>query len=171
MTHLRNEPMERRSRSVARPAVRLLTKRRTAGLPRRARLGSGVAPKPTRGAVPAADSSAALKALGRGGPDDRVTFQLVRRLLARCLELLRPLRGHLLLFFTGFSALALAFVPIGVLLYDAFWTRALQGNALHPLEASALGLDPAVFAGSGPLAPDARRAVLERCVTIGLWFG
>ena len=75
-----------------------------------------------------------------------MTLRLVRRLLARCLELLRPIRSHLLLFFAGFSALALAFLPVGVLLYDAFWTRALQGHPLLALEAAALGLDPAVFA-------------------------
>jgi len=121
--------------------------------------------------VHAADPSAALQALGRGGPSDRVTFRLVRRLLARCLGLLRPLRSHLLLFFGGFSALALAFLPIGVLLYDAFWTRALQGNALLPIEASALRLDPAVFAVGETLGPAERRAVLERCIAIGLGFG
>jgi ABC-type multidrug transport system fused ATPase/permease subunit len=100
-----------------------------------------------------------------------VTFALVRRMLARCLELLRPIRGHLLLFFSGFSVLALAFLPVGVLLFDAFWTRALQGNPLLEIEARALGLDPAVFAVGETLDAVERRAVLERCVVIGLSFG
>ena len=124
-----------------------------------------------RGPVHSAESSAALQALGRGGADDRVTFRLVGRLLARCLELLRPLRAHLLLFFAGFSALALAFVPIGVLLFDAFWTRVLQGHTLLAIEASALGLDPAVFAVGETLGAAERSKVLERCVAIGLGFG
>jgi len=115
-----------------------------------------------RGPVHSAESSAALQALGRGGADDRVTFRLVGRLLARCLELLRPLRAHLLLFFAGFSALALAFVPIGVLLFDAFWTRVLQGHTLLAIEASALGLDPAVFAVGETLGAAERSKVLER---------
>jgi ABC-type multidrug transport system fused ATPase/permease subunit len=121
--------------------------------------------------VLSAESSAALQALGRGGTDDRVTFRLVRRLLARCLELLRPLRGHLLLFFAGFSVLALAFLPIGVLLFDAFWTRVLQGHPLREIEALALGLDPAVFAVGETLGTAERRRVLERCIAIGLGFG
>ena len=100
-----------------------------------------------------------------------MTFQLVRRLLARCLELLRPIRGHLLLFFAGFAALALAFLPIGVLLYDAFWTRALQGNPLLEIEARALGLDPGLFAVGETLGAAERRSVLERCIAIGLGFG
>jgi ABC-type multidrug transport system fused ATPase/permease subunit len=118
-----------------------------------------------------ADPSAALQALGRGGADDRLTLLLLRRLLGRCLSLLRPLLRHLLLFGAGFSALAVAFVPIGVLLFDAFWTGALQGNPLHPLEAFWLGLDPTLFAGAEPLSPDARRRMLERVFQVGLGFG
>ncbi len=95
----------------------------------------------------------------------------MRRLLARCLELLRPIRGHLIVFFSGFSVLALAFLPVGVLLFDAFWTRALQGNPLLEIEARALGLDPAVFAVGETLGTAERRAVLERCVVVGLGFG
>jgi ABC-type multidrug transport system fused ATPase/permease subunit len=118
-----------------------------------------------------AESSAALQALGRGGADDRVTFRLVRRLLSRCLELLRPIRGHLLLFFAGFSVLALAFLPVGLLLFDAFWTRVLQGHPLRAIEATALGLDPTVFAVGESLGVEERRRVLERCIAIGLGFG
>jgi ABC-type multidrug transport system fused ATPase/permease subunit len=118
-----------------------------------------------------AESSAALAALGRGGERDRVTFSLAWLLLRRCLLLLRPIRRHLLLFFAGFSALAIAFVPIGVLLFDAFWTRALQGNPLLEIEALALGLDPARFAAVGTLGPAERRAVLDRVIGVGLAFG
>jgi ATP-binding cassette subfamily B protein len=121
--------------------------------------------------VASAESSAALEALGRGGADDRVTFGLVRRLLGRCLALLRPVRGHLWLFFAGFSALALAFLPVGLLLFDAFWTTVLQGHPLREIEARALGLDPAAFAGGEALGAPERRAVLERCIGIGLGFG
>jgi len=121
--------------------------------------------------VTGSESSAALAALGRGGVADRVTFELVLRLLVRCLELLRPLRRHLRLFFAGFGALALAFLPVGILLFDAFWTRALQGNPLLEIEARALGLDPALFVAVDTLGAAERRRVLERCVAIGLGFG
>jgi len=121
--------------------------------------------------VTPAESSAALAALGRGGARDRLSFALARLLLRRCLSLLRPIRRHLLLFFAGFSALALAFVPLGILLYDAFWTRALQGNSLLELEASLLGLDPAVFAAGPALTPSERQQVLARVIAVGLGFG
>jgi ABC-type multidrug transport system fused ATPase/permease subunit len=118
-----------------------------------------------------AESSAALAALGRGGSRDRFSVRLALLLLRRCLALLRPIRRHLLLFFAGFSTLAIAFVPIGVLLYDAFWTRALQGNPLLEIEARWLGLDPALFAVGETLAAAERRQVLERVIAVGLAFG
>jgi ABC-type multidrug transport system fused ATPase/permease subunit len=118
-----------------------------------------------------AESSAALAALGRGGARDRVSLSLALLLLRRCIGLLHPIRTHLALFFAGVSTLAIAFVPIGVLLYDAFWTRALQGNALLEIEARSLGLDPALFAGAAALGAAERRAVLERVIAVGLGFG
>ena len=118
-----------------------------------------------------AESSAALAALGRGGARDRMSFSLALLLLRRCIQLLQPIRRHLALFFAGFSTLAIAFVPIGVLLFDAFWTRALQGNSLLEVEATALGLDPAVFAGPGNLGPAERHAVLQRVIAVGIGFG
>jgi len=118
-----------------------------------------------------AESSAALAALGRGGSRDRFSLRLTLLLLRRCLTLLRPIRGHLLIFFGGFSTLAIAFVPVGVLLFDAFWTRALQGYSLHEIEARWLGLDPTIFAVGDSLAAPERRRVLERVIAVGLVFG
>jgi ABC-type multidrug transport system fused ATPase/permease subunit len=118
-----------------------------------------------------AESSAALAALGRGGARDRMSLSLALLLLRRCIRLLRPIRGHLFAFFAGFSALAIAFVPVGVLLLDTFWTRVLQGNPLLDIEAHALGLDPAVFAGSAALGAAERHAVLQRVIAVGLGFG
>ena len=118
-----------------------------------------------------AESSAALSALGRGGERDRVSLALALVLLRRCILLLKPIRKHLRLFFAGFSVLAVAFVPLGVLLYDAFWTRALQGNPLDALEARLLGLDPAVFAVGELLGSRERHLVLARVIAVGLGFG
>jgi ABC-type multidrug transport system fused ATPase/permease subunit len=109
--------------------------------------------------------------LGSGSRRDRLHFRLIVRLLVRCLHLLWPVRGHLALLFLGFSALALIFVPVGILLMDAFWTRVLQGAALTAAQASLLQLDPAVFGGAGALGPEERREVLLRTIAVGLALG
>ena len=87
------------------------------------------------------------------------------------MELLRPVRGHLLGLFGGFSLLAIALIPVGVLLMDAFWTRVLQGQPLTALQAGLLGLDPAVVAGTGPLDPEVRRQVLRRILAVSVGVG
>ena len=100
-----------------------------------------------------------------------MSLALALVLLRRCIVLLKPIRKHLRLFFAGFSVLAVAFVPVGVLLYDAFWTRALQGNPLDALEARLLGLDPAVFTIGPSLGSSERQQVLARVIAVGLGFG
>ena len=69
-----------------------------------------------------------LSSLGAGGAGDRLHFRLVLRILLRCLRLLVPVRGHVIRLVVGFSAVAVALAPIGFLLFDLFWTRALQGE-------------------------------------------
>jgi len=117
------------------------------------------------------DARAQLAALGTGRGDDRLGFRMVVALLWRCVHLLRPVRRHVAALFGAFGALALLFVPLGVLLFDAFWTRALQGTALLPVEAQLLGLDPARFVDVDALAVDARREVLRRTVFVGVVVG
>jgi ABC-type multidrug transport system fused ATPase/permease subunit len=121
--------------------------------------------------VSQARADLSLGRLGTGSRDDRLHFRLIVRLLGRCLHLLWPLRGHLALFFLGFSALALVFVPVGILLMDTFWTRVLQGNALTIPQATLLWLDPAIFVEAGSLGPGERREVLLRTIVVGLGFG
>jgi len=75
-------------------------------------------------------------------------------------------RAHLLALFAGFAALAVVFVPLGLLLSDTFWTRALQGLPLTPEEARLLGFDPARFVDVATLAPAERRAVLDRTILL-----
>jgi ABC-type multidrug transport system fused ATPase/permease subunit len=116
------------------------------------------------------EADLSLGRLGTGSRDDRLRFRLIIGLLVRCLHLLRPVRGHLALLFLGFSALALIFVPVGILLMDTFWTRVLQGSALTAQQASFLWLDPAVFVEAGALGPDQRREVLLRTIIVGLSF-
>jgi ABC-type multidrug transport system fused ATPase/permease subunit len=113
------------------------------------------------------EARAQLAALGTGDRGDRLDFRLVVGLLLRCVHLLRPVRRHVAALFGAFVALALLFVPLGVLLFDAFWTRALQGEALLPLEARLLGIDAEPAASAGPLPLELRREVLLRTILLG----
>jgi ABC-type multidrug transport system fused ATPase/permease subunit len=112
-----------------------------------------------------------LAALGTGGSDDRLHFRLVLRLLLRCLKLLRPVRRHIAALFTAFGGLALLLLPLGVVLFDSFWTRALQGQPLLPFEASLLRLDPARFVAVPALDVALRREVLARVIVFGAVVG
>lgn len=119
----------------------------------------------------AAPGDLSFEHLGTGGRSDRLGFGVILRLLWRCAQLLRPVRAHLIRLFLGFSALAIAFLPLGILLFDAFFTRVLQGEPLLPLEATFLGLDPAVFVDVDALDPDTRRALLRRVIWVGVASG
>ncbi len=115
----------------------------------------------------AADARAHLAALGTGSRDDRLHLSLVLGLLLRCVHLLRPVRRHVAALFAAFAFLALSLLPLGVLLFVAFWTRALEGEPLRPLEATLLGLDQARFVAPAALDVEARRQVLLRVIVIG----
>src|SRR5690606_9941087 len=101
----------------------------------------------------------------------------------RCVRLLRPLRGHLLLLCAGFAGLTLLIVPPSLLFLDLVWTRALQGHPLPELHATLLGLDPASAVAVDALSPELRRAVARRTIVaavalasvalplfLGLWY-
>jgi ABC-type multidrug transport system fused ATPase/permease subunit len=112
-----------------------------------------------------------LAALGTGGSDDRLHFRLVLRLLLRCVRLLRPVRRHVAALFGGFTALGLLLLPLGLTLFDSFWTRALQGQPLLPFEASLLRLDPARFVAVASLDVALRREVLAKVIVFGAVVG
>ena len=118
-----------------------------------------------------AKSRLVLDALGTGRSGDRLSFRTLLALLRRCARLLRPVRGHLLALFAGFGVLAAIFVPIGLLLMDAFWTRALEGQPLTDWQARLLGFATQPFSEGPLLDPGERRAVLRRVVTLGVVFG
>ena len=113
----------------------------------------------------------ALDSLGTGTGRDRLPFRLVLKLLGRCIQLLHPVRRHLMLLFGGFGLMALLFIPAGAVLTDAFWTRVLQGEALTSLQATLLWLEPGRFVESGPLDAETRRAVLRRLMVVGVGIG
>ena len=119
----------------------------------------------------AAPGDLSFEHLGTGGREDRLGFKVILSLLWRCAHLLRPVRAHLVRLFLGFSALAIAFLPLGILLFDAFFTRVLQGESLLPVEATFLGLDPAAFVDVPALDPDTRRALLRRVIWVGVASG
>jgi ATP-binding cassette, subfamily B, bacterial len=119
----------------------------------------------------AADARAHLAALGTGTREDRLHLRLVIGLLLRCVSLLRPVRRHVAALFGGFGALALLLLPLGVLLFVTFWSRALEGKPLLPFEAAALGLDPARFVAPAALDIEARREVLRRVIAVGVLLG
>ena len=112
-----------------------------------------------------------LAALGTGGRDDRLHFRLVLKLLVRCVALLRPVRRHVAALFGAFGGLALLLLPLGLTLFDSFWTRALQGQPLLPFEASLLRLDPARFVEVASLDVALRREVLARVIAFGAVVG
>jgi ABC-type multidrug transport system fused ATPase/permease subunit len=127
------------------------------GEPRRDRAGHG-------------DALRSLTRLGAGGEQDRFTFRLVVALLWRCVRLLRPVRGHIAGLVAGFALMALVVFPVAALVLDVFWTRALQGNPLTSLEASALGLDPSAWAVGDLLSDEQRRQLVRRVVALALGF-
>jgi ABC-type multidrug transport system fused ATPase/permease subunit len=112
-----------------------------------------------------------LDALGTGTARDRLPFRLLLRLLARCLGLLRPVRGHLAALFAGFGGLAVLFVPVGLVLMDAFWTRVLEGESLTAWQAWFLRLDPSAYVDVPALDAEARRVVLRRVAIAGVATG
>ncbi len=86
----------------------------------------------------------------------------VARLAQRCVQLLAPVRRHLLLLGTGYGGIALLFFPVGAFLFDLVWTRALEGAPLSPLAAELLRLPVEAVP-----SPEQRRTILLRAVWIG----
>jgi len=113
---------------------------------------------------------ASLRHLGQGDASDRLSLRLILRLLGRCTQLLRPVRRHLVGLFAGFSLVAVAFVPVGLLLMDAFYTRVLQGTPLVAAQAWLLALDPASTVSVASLDAETRRLVLAHIIRFSLVF-
>jgi ABC-type multidrug transport system fused ATPase/permease subunit len=113
----------------------------------------------------AANDADALRALGRGGADDRLSLRTLAVLARRCLALLAPMRRHLLLLGLGFGGSALLFLPVGMFLFDLVMTRALEGEPLTPLAARILRLPLEAVPSEAQ-----RSAILARAVVLGAGF-
>lgn len=90
------------------------------------------------------------------------------RVLLRCIRVLGTARVHLIWLCVGFAGLALSLLVPSLLFLDLFWTRALQGTPLPPVQASLLGLDPAVAVHVKELSVAVRRSVAVRTVVGGV---
>jgi len=114
---------------------------------------------------------AGLGHLGAGGSGDRLHVLLIARIFLRCLRLLRPVRGHVATLLTGFAALAICLLPVGLTLLDLIWTRVLAGEPLLPVQAELFALPPARFVHVDALDAEARRRVAVHivglCVVVG----
>lgn len=122
-------------------------------------------------AAPPGGDREALGSLGAGGAGDRLHFRLVVRILLRCVRLLGPVRGHVGRLMIGFATVSIAVAPIAFLVFDLFWTRALQGQPLTELEAWVLRFDPDLTVNVGALGTELRRSVALRTVALAVGAG
>lgn len=104
-------------------------------------------------------------------------------LLLRCIRLLRPVRGHVVLMLSGFALGTVLSLAPSLLLFDVMWTRVLQGQPLTEPSALLLGFDPSVVGDSATFTPQLRKDVARRAVAafvlligtatpifLGLWY-
>jgi len=110
-------------------------------------------------------AAAEVEARAGAGPGGLREFVAI---VKRCVRLLRPLRGHLLLLCAGFAGVTLLLVPPSLVFLDLIWTRALQGEPLPALHAWLLRLDPASAVAVDALGPEVRRSVARRTIGAGL---
>jgi len=121
---------------------------------------------------PSTTPDSSLSRLGAGGSHDRLGFRMVFSILWRCVHLLRPVRRHVVALALGFAVLAALGVPAALILFDLFWTRALQGQPMTEATAALVGLDPAVAVHVDALGPETRRQLARRAFVFGgLVFG
>jgi ATP-binding cassette, subfamily B, bacterial len=76
-------------------------------------------------------------------------------------------RWHIVALGAGFTVLAVLMVPVGLLIYDTFWTRVLQGQPLTDVEAAFFRFDPALTVHVTVISEALRREIVRRVV----WWG
>ena len=108
---------------------------------------------------PAQAADQGLSRLGSGGEGDKLGFRLIVATLWRCVPLLRPVAWHVAGLAGLYALIGLVLFPLVLVLFDLFWTRALQGQPLTPETAAVFGLDPAIAVRVPHLSPEVRRQV------------
>jgi ATP-binding cassette subfamily B protein len=120
------------------------------------------------GAIPPRSPTGALAQLGVGGRDDRLGFRVIVGLLWRCVALLRSVGGHVVVLALGFGLLACLLLPSTLILFDLFWTRALEGQPLTPEGAASLGFTAAQAVDVDVLSVEIRRQIARKTLEGGV---
>ncbi len=131
---------------------------------------------PTQAAPPLASEPKSGKPdyarLGTGGQGDRLGFRLVVVLLWRCIGMLRPVRWHVALLAIFYALLGAIVLVAVIILYDLFWTRALEGTPLTLATATSLGIDAKISVDVEVLSADVRREIARQAMWLALFvFG
>lgn len=106
-----------------------------------------------------------LTSLGAGGAQDRLHFRLVFRILLRCWPLLWQVRWHLFAMLGALGLIVLVLISPVLQLYDMFWSRVLNGEALTDPQLRMLLLDRAEVV---PWDTAARQMALRRVVALAV---
>lgn len=89
-------------------------------------------------------------------------------LFVRCWGLLHPVRWHVVALLAGFAVLTLILLVPTLLLFDIFWTRVLQGQALTEVGARFLGLDPGNVTVPALFTPALRKVIARRATVVAI---
>ena len=103
-----------------------------------------------------------LSRLGSGGEEDKLGFRLIVATLWRCVPLLKPVGWHVVVLAILYAAIGMILFPLVLVLFDLFWTRALQGQPLTLETAASFDLDPAIAVHVVELSPAVRREVAQK---------
>ena len=110
--------------------------------------------------------------LGTGERGDRLGFRMVVALLWRCIGMLRPVRWHVAVLAICYALLGAVVLIAVIILYDLFWTRALEGTPLTIATAASLGIDPKVSVDVDSLSSEVRREISRQAMWLALFvFG
>ncbi|HIK86803.1 MAG TPA: ABC transporter ATP-binding protein [Myxococcales bacterium] len=110
--------------------------------------------------------------LGTGEQGDRLGFRLVLSLLVRCVGMLRPVRWHVVTLAVAYALVGAVVIGAVIILFDLFWTRALEGEPLTLATASSLGLDPGLVVNVETLSAEMRREIARQAMWLALFvFG
>ena len=110
--------------------------------------------------------------LGTGQTGDRLGFSLVISLLWRCIGMLRPVRWHVVTLAISYALIGVVVLVSVIILYDLFWTRALQGQPLTMTTAASMGIPSELAVDVDFLSAELRRDIARQAMWLALFvFG